>query len=91
MKLESKNNGFHIEGFIDITLEKEGGTIKQRFYNALSPAYKEAILASLASKLFMGMRYKCGYKKVVSGLIADAGSSSYEYQITPLNINNILH
>ena len=90
MKLESKNNGFHIEGFIDITLEKEGGTIKQRFYNALSPAYKEAILASLASKLFMGIRYKCGYKKVISGLIADAGSSSYEYQITPLNINNIL-
>lgn len=90
MKLESKNNGFHIEGFIDITLEREGGTIKQRFYNALSPAYKEAILASLASKLYMGMRYKCGYKKAISGLLTDAGSSSYEYQLTPLTINNIL-
>jgi hypothetical protein len=88
MKLESKNNGFHIEGFIDITLEREGGTIKQRFYNALSPAYKEAILASLASKLYMGMRYKCGYKKVISGLLAS--SSGYDYIITPLNINNIL-
>jgi hypothetical protein len=88
MKLESKNTGFHIEGFIDITLEREGGTIKQRFYNALSPAYKEAILASLASKLYMGMRYKCGYKKVISGLLAS--SSGYDYIITPLNINNIL-
>lgn len=91
MKLESKNNGFHIEGFIDITLEKEGGTIKQRFYNALSPAYKEAILASLASKLFMGIGYKCGFKTVWSPMLSKPDSSSYgNFLNTPITINNVL-
>ncbi len=89
-ELEGAGNlSFGIKGFIDIVLENKDRTIRKRYYNAINPAFKEAILAKGVGPYFMGHGFTAGNKFVIDNAVA-SGDSSNAFQVAPNGLTNIL-
>lgn len=90
-ELEGAGNlSFGIKGFIDIVLENKDRTIRKRYYNAINPAFKEAILAKGVGPYFMGHGFTAGNKFVIDNAVASGSNSDDECSIAPNGLTNIL-
>jgi len=84
----SGESGFKIKGFVEIELVKNNGREHYKYYNALSDAFKAAILTSSVGQFMYGRGRLFGQKALLNPMYYHS-STNYDC-FGPTNMTNVL-